>query len=149
MWFNFLFCVPHSKDIHQFFLWFLFQVAEKILNKKDLEFYRWNGDLSQLLQNVREKLNRVAEVVLLELFFPYNSPWHIPNFDPFRYTFNISALFILLVSNTIYVGFKQNWSREEKNHCLDETEKSFKFSGDILRLILSWCVIAVVVPLCG
>ncbi|XP_052200473.1 heme oxygenase 1, chloroplastic [Diospyros lotus] len=67
------------------------KVAEKILNKKELEFYKWNGDLSQLLQNVREKLNRVAE----------------------------------------------SWTREEKNHCLEETEKSFKFSGDILRLILS------------
>jgi len=67
------------------------KVAEMILNKKELEFYKWNGDLSQLLQNVRDKLNRVAE----------------------------------------------SWTREEKNHCLEETEKSFKFSGDILRLILS------------
>lgn len=67
------------------------KVAEKILNKKELEFYKWDGDLSQLLQNVREKLNKVAE----------------------------------------------NWTREEKNHCLEETEKSFKFSGEILRLILS------------
>ncbi|XP_059276588.1 heme oxygenase 1, chloroplastic isoform X2 [Lycium ferocissimum] len=67
------------------------KVAEKILDKKELEFYKWDGDLSQLLQNVREKLNKVAE----------------------------------------------NWTREEKNHCLEETEKSFKFSGEILRLILS------------
>lgn len=67
------------------------KVAEKILNNKELEFYKWDGDLSQLLQNVREKLNKVAE----------------------------------------------EWSREEKNHCLEETEKSFKHSGEILRLILS------------
>ncbi|KAJ4708943.1 Heme oxygenase 1 [Melia azedarach] len=67
------------------------KVAEKILHKKDLEFYKWDGDLSQLLQNVRDKLNKVAE----------------------------------------------SWTREEKNHCLEETEKSFKYSGDILRLILS------------
>ncbi|XP_062149211.1 heme oxygenase 1, chloroplastic [Alnus glutinosa] len=67
------------------------KVAEKILNKKELEFYKWDGDLSQLLQNVREKLNKVAE----------------------------------------------GWTREEKNHCLEETEKSFKYSGEILRLILS------------
>ncbi|OIV96176.1 hypothetical protein TanjilG_14853 [Lupinus angustifolius] len=67
------------------------KVAEKILNKKELEFYKWDGDLSQLLQNVRDKLNKVAE----------------------------------------------EWSKEEKNHCLEETEKSFKLSGEILRLILS------------
>ncbi|KAL3623986.1 Heme oxygenase 1 [Castilleja foliolosa] len=67
------------------------KVAETILNGKELEFYRWDGDLSQLLQNVRDKLNIVAE----------------------------------------------NWTRDEKDHCLEETEKSFKFSGDILRLILS------------
>ncbi|XP_019189601.1 PREDICTED: heme oxygenase 1, chloroplastic-like [Ipomoea nil] len=67
------------------------KVAEKILNKKELEFYKWDGDLSQLLQNVREKLNKVAD----------------------------------------------SWTREQKDHCLEETEKSFKLSGDILRLILS------------
>ncbi|KAA0046807.1 heme oxygenase 1 [Cucumis melo var. makuwa] len=67
------------------------KVAEKILDNKELEFYKWDGDLSQMLQNVREKLNKVAE----------------------------------------------SWSREEKNHCLEETEKSFKHSGEILRLILS------------
>ncbi|KAJ6800429.1 heme oxygenase 1, chloroplastic-like [Iris pallida] len=67
------------------------KVAEKILNKKELEFYKWDGNLSQLLQNVREKLNQVAN----------------------------------------------SWSREEKNHCLEETEKSFEYSGEILRLILS------------
>ncbi|XP_004514862.1 heme oxygenase 1, chloroplastic-like [Cicer arietinum] len=67
------------------------KVAEKLLNNKALEFYKWDGDLSQLLQTVRDKLNKVAE----------------------------------------------EWTREEKNHCLEETEKSFKFSGEILRLILS------------
>ncbi|XVE98322.1 hypothetical protein REPUB_Repub03eG0096000 [Reevesia pubescens] len=67
------------------------KVAEKILDNKELEFYKWDGDLSQLLQNVRDKLNKVAE----------------------------------------------SWTRDEKNHCLEETEKSFKYSGKILRLILS------------
>ncbi|KAJ8767735.1 hypothetical protein K2173_020675 [Erythroxylum novogranatense] len=67
------------------------KVSEKILDGKDLDFYKWDGNLSQLLQNVRDKLNKVAE----------------------------------------------SWTREEKNHCLEETEKSFKYSGDILRLILS------------
>ncbi|KAJ3701221.1 hypothetical protein LUZ61_004926 [Rhynchospora tenuis] len=67
------------------------KVAEMILDKKELEFYKWEGNLSKLLQNVRDKLNEVAA----------------------------------------------NWSREEKDHCLEETEKSFKYSGEILRLILS------------
>ncbi|KAL6560929.1 Heme oxygenase 1 [Orobanche hederae] len=57
----------------------------------ELEFYKWDSDLSQLLQNVRDKLNRVVE----------------------------------------------SWTREEKDHCLEEAEKSFKFTGDILGLILS------------
>ncbi|KAK4265196.1 hypothetical protein QN277_026279 [Acacia crassicarpa] len=66
------------------------KVAEKILNNKVLEFYKWEGQLSQLLQNVRDKLNKVTE----------------------------------------------GWTREEKTHCLDETEKSFKLSGEVLRLII-------------
>ncbi|KAL6006306.1 Heme oxygenase 1 [Asimina triloba] len=64
------------------------KVTEKILNNKELEFYKWDGDLPQLLQNVRENLNKVAE----------------------------------------------SWSREEKDHCLEETEKSFKCSGEILQI---------------
>ncbi|XP_039142607.1 heme oxygenase 1, chloroplastic-like [Dioscorea cayenensis subsp. rotundata] len=67
------------------------KVAEKLLDNKELEFYQWEGNLSQLLQNVREKINQVSN----------------------------------------------SWSREEKDHCLEETEKSFKYSGEILRLILS------------
>ncbi|KAI3891013.1 hypothetical protein MKW98_007318 [Papaver atlanticum] len=67
------------------------KVAEMILEKKELEFYKWDGELKQLLQNVRDKLNIVAE----------------------------------------------SWSREEKNHCLEETEKSFMYSGELLRLILT------------
>ncbi|CAI9780417.1 unnamed protein product [Fraxinus pennsylvanica] len=31
----------------------------------------------------------------------------------------------------------KTWTKEEKNRCLEETEKSFKFSGDIVHLILS------------
>ncbi|KAI3864859.1 hypothetical protein MKX03_023135 [Papaver bracteatum] len=68
------------------------QASEKILEKKELEFYKWNnGELSELLQNAREKLNKVA----------------------------------------------QSWSREEKDQCLEETEISFKYSEDIMKLIIS------------
>ncbi|KAI3811175.1 hypothetical protein L1987_20893 [Smallanthus sonchifolius] len=67
------------------------KVAAKILSGKELEFYKWDGDLSHLLQNVREKLNRVAE----------------------------------------------NWTTDEKIRCLQETERSFKFNGDILHLIVA------------
>ena len=34
-------------------------------------------------------------------------------------------------------GAIQDWTREEKDHCLEETEKSFKYSGAILRLLIS------------
>ncbi|KAM0917369.1 hypothetical protein ACQ4PT_009590 [Festuca glaucescens] len=64
------------------------KIAEKILNKKELEFYKWEGTLSQLLQDVRTKLNQVAS----------------------------------------------SWSREEKNHCLEETEKAFTYSMDLRQV---------------
>ncbi|KAF3788208.1 Heme oxygenase 1 [Nymphaea thermarum] len=67
------------------------KVSEMILDNKLLEFYKWNGDLPKSLQNVRDKINKLAE----------------------------------------------SWTREEKDHCLAETEKSFQYSGKILRLILS------------
>ncbi|KAJ7565918.1 hypothetical protein O6H91_02G081000 [Diphasiastrum complanatum] len=67
------------------------QVAQMILDGKELNFYKWDGELPELLATVKEKLNSIAE----------------------------------------------NWTREEKDHCLEETRKSFKFSGDILRLIVT------------
>ncbi|CAM8979761.1 unnamed protein product [Rhodiola kirilowii] len=67
------------------------KVAQKLSIEKDLEFYKWDGELPKLLQSVKEKLNQVAE----------------------------------------------GWTREEKDRCLDETEKSFQYSGAILRLIIS------------
>ncbi|MCO5561270.1 hypothetical protein L7F22_014891 [Adiantum nelumboides] len=67
------------------------QVADKVLGGHELEFYKWDGDLKEILAAVKEKLNKVAE----------------------------------------------SWTREEKNRCLQETEKSFKYSGKLLRLIVS------------
>ncbi|CAH8377472.1 unnamed protein product [Eruca vesicaria subsp. sativa] len=67
------------------------KVSERILNNKELEFYKWDGDISELLKNVSEELNKVSEL----------------------------------------------WTREEKNHCLDETEKAFKFYGALLRSLVS------------
>ncbi|MCL7029342.1 hypothetical protein MKW94_002680 [Papaver nudicaule] len=65
------------------------KVAEKILENKELEFYKYSGELSELLENARKKLNIVAE----------------------------------------------GWSREEKDQCLEQTEISFKYSEDIMKLI--------------
>eukprot|EP00244_Chara_vulgaris_P014249 TRINITY_DN881_c0_g1_i10.p1 TRINITY_DN881_c0_g1~~TRINITY_DN881_c0_g1_i10.p1 ORF type:complete len:409 (-),score=77.82 TRINITY_DN881_c0_g1_i10:400-1626(-) len=67
------------------------KVAEMILDGRELEFYKWGGDLQELLTNVRTQLNEVA----------------------------------------------QEWSRDEKDKCLTETELSFKYSGEILRLLAS------------
>ncbi|GBG79593.1 hypothetical protein CBR_g29740 [Chara braunii] len=67
------------------------KVAEMILDGRELEFYKWDGELQELLTNVRTQLNEVA----------------------------------------------QEWSREEKDVCLTETELSFKYSGEILRLLAS------------
>ncbi|KAF7817517.1 putative inactive heme oxygenase 2, chloroplastic [Senna tora] len=66
------------------------QVSKKLLERKELEFYRWEGDVSELLKDVREKLNMLAE----------------------------------------------HWSRDEKNRCLKEATKSFRFLGQIVRLII-------------
>ena len=40
----------------------ILQVAEKILDGRELEFYKWDEDLPELLNRVREKLKKVAEV---------------------------------------------------------------------------------------
>ncbi|KAL8497981.1 hypothetical protein ACS0TY_021361 [Phlomoides rotata] len=67
------------------------KVEKKLLKGKKLEFYKYNGELPEILQNIRDKINRVGE----------------------------------------------KWSRKEKDHCLEETEKAIMVYGDILRLILS------------
>ncbi|KAG8389995.1 hypothetical protein BUALT_Bualt01G0037300 [Buddleja alternifolia] len=66
------------------------QVSKKLLEGRELEFYRWDGDAEELLKGVREKLNALGE----------------------------------------------HWSRDEKNKCLRESTKAFRFLGQIVRLII-------------
>lgn len=66
------------------------QASEKLLEGRELEFYRWEGDVPELMKDVREKLNMLGE----------------------------------------------HWIRDEKNKCLKETTKSFRFLGQIVRLII-------------
>lgn len=66
------------------------QVCEMLLEGRELEFYKWEGDVHQLLKDVRGKLNKLGE----------------------------------------------HWPRDEKNRCLREAAKSFRFSGQIVRLII-------------
>ncbi|KAL5777838.1 hypothetical protein ACOSP7_010764 [Xanthoceras sorbifolium] len=66
------------------------RVSEKILEGRELEINKWDGDAEELLKGVREKLNMLGE----------------------------------------------HWTRDEKNKCLKEATKSFKFLGQIVRLII-------------
>ncbi|KAE8038156.1 hypothetical protein FH972_010692 [Carpinus fangiana] len=66
------------------------QASGKLLEGRELEFYRWEGDVPELMKDVREKLNMLGEY----------------------------------------------WIRDEKNKCLKEATKSFRFLGQIVRLII-------------
>eukprot|EP00879_Flechtneria_rotunda_P010934 GHRR01011425.1.p1 GENE.GHRR01011425.1~~GHRR01011425.1.p1 ORF type:complete len:268 (+),score=57.00 GHRR01011425.1:50-853(+) len=65
------------------------QVANMLLGGKELKFYHWDGDMNQLLDTVRNTLNKLAE----------------------------------------------SWTREQKDHCLEETMDAFKWSGGLLQCI--------------
>ncbi|GAQ79033.1 Heme oxygenase [Klebsormidium nitens] len=65
------------------------KVSEMILEGRELEFYKWDGELSELLDKVKLKINEVSN----------------------------------------------DWTREEKDKCLQETELSFKYSGSLLKLL--------------
>lgn len=67
------------------------QVSQMLLEGRELEFNRWEGDAEKLLLGVREKLNMLGE----------------------------------------------HWPRDEKNKCLKETAKTFKYMGQIVHLIVS------------
>lgn len=65
------------------------KVSEMCLDGAELQFYKYEGDLKDLLEKVRDNLNEVAE----------------------------------------------SWTDQQKEHCLEETTESFKYSGAILRSI--------------
>lgn len=76
-----------------------------------------------MLKDVREKLNMLGEVCLslpciTDLI--YLSLWHCLIF--------IVECFVLLSM--------QHWTRDERNKSLKEAAKSFKFLGQIVRLII-------------
>lgn len=98
-----------------------FQVSEKLLEAKQLEFYTWEGESEELLRGVREKLNMLGEVG--QRFF-------------FEST-GLELIFVMLTLHfIIYLCLLQHWSRDEKNKCLREATKSFRFLGQIVRLII-------------
>lgn len=66
-------------------------ISNMLLDKAELEFYKYDGDLKEYLDQVKDILNEVA----------------------------------------------QNWTDEEKKHCLEETTESFKYSGAVMRSISS------------
>ncbi|XP_023923359.1 probable inactive heme oxygenase 2, chloroplastic [Quercus suber] len=66
------------------------QVSEMLLEGRELEFYKWEGNVAELIKDVREKLNMLGE----------------------------------------------HWCRDEKNRCLKEATKAFRFLGQIVRLII-------------
>ncbi|KAG0478173.1 hypothetical protein HPP92_012892 [Vanilla planifolia] len=39
------------------------QVCEKLLGGRNLEFYKWEGDIQDLLRNVRENINKLAKTI--------------------------------------------------------------------------------------
>ena len=65
------------------------KMSDLLLDGKELEFYKWDGDLQEMMAAVKASINAVAE----------------------------------------------DWDEAQKQHCLEETEKSFKLSGSILQEI--------------
>lgn len=65
------------------------KVASIILDNHTLDFYKWDGDVKELLEAVRDKINALAET----------------------------------------------WTREQKDHCLQETAQSFQYSGGLMQCI--------------
>jgi len=65
------------------------KVSGMVLDGADLEFYKYEGEMSDHLEKVRTTLNEVAE----------------------------------------------GWTDAQKEHCLEETKDSFKYSGAVLRSI--------------
>lgn len=67
------------------------KVSQMILDNKQLNFYKYDSDVKELLNGVRDNINEVAE----------------------------------------------GWTREQKDRCLDETEKAFAYSSSLLKFIAS------------
>lgn len=66
------------------------KVCDMLLERRELEFYKWDSDVHELLKGTRENLNNLGE----------------------------------------------HWTRDEKNTCLREAAKSFRYLGQIVRLII-------------
>ena len=46
---------------------YFLKVSEKILDERELEFCRWEGNVQELSRGVREKLNMLGEVIIMGL----------------------------------------------------------------------------------
>lgn len=103
----------------------LLKVSEKLLEGKELEFVRWEGDAQDLLKGVREKLNVLGEVRSVNaIMTTLPSDKTIISFSQFVFFFYT------------FWSMMKHWTRDEKNKCLKETAKAFKYMGQIVRLIV-------------
>lgn len=91
---------------------------------RELEINKWDGDAEELLRGVREKLNALGEVSLSYYIISFPR-WG--ELDVWAHCQMIACLLIFTF---------QHWSRDEKNRCLRETTKAFRFLGQIVRLII-------------
>lgn len=76
------------------------QVSKKLLEGRELEFFKWEGDVEDLLKDVREKLNMLGEVYT-RLLGPHHlclsSAWFLLEHHLFWYVF-FGWMFIIIAA---------------------------------------------------
>jgi hypothetical protein len=79
----------------------------------------------ELMKDVREKLNMLGEVNTCGVM----SNW---------FALAFAGRFLDTYQLDVWNALMQYWIRDEKNKCLKEATKSFRFLGQIVRLIILW-----------
>lgn len=81
-----------------------------LLDGRVLDFYKWDGDVKELLQASRVRINQVRTVV------------------PRPPTLRAAPLQLPAA-----VQVAEGWTREQKDRCLEETPVTFQMAGPLLK----------------
>ena len=114
------------------------QLSDAILDKKKLEFYKWDGVLKEHMDGVRKEINDMAEkwtqvclqYISKSLHLSFVSARSQVKREGCWHAFGTRGYEIAVVWLT-YLPIAQ----EEKQACLEETGPCFKEAGKVLRLL--------------
>ena len=117
------------------------KVSQMILDNKQLNFYKYDSDVKELLSKVRDNINEARHMrvdmylLALPMYSMHGYNCMVPEMLPMRgakhmqhncpCSIGLVEKLSACAHTRALLQVAEGWTREQKDKCLDETEKAF------------------------